>query len=103
MVSVEIDETKVDSLYRPIFEKYGYDGTGINWSNLIKLILRNENPALEKHLQFDPEGGGFYLFADSEKSQRLFAGFMSKIFNDTMKIDGYLKNADKKVIEDLGL
>jgi len=103
MVSVETDEMKVYNTYAPIFQKYNYDGSGYNWAALIKLILRNENPDLEMHLQFDPEGGGFYSFADSEKSQRLFANFISKIFNDTLKIDNYLKKSDNKKFEDLGL
>ena len=103
MVSAEVDQMKINSFYSRIFQKYSYDGTGYNWSALIKLVLRKENPDLEKHLQFNPEGGGFYLFADSEKSQRLFASFMSKVFNDTLKINSYLKNADNKTFEDLGL
>lgn len=103
MVSAEIDEMKLDNIYRPIFQKYNYDGTGYDWAALIKLVLRKENPELEKHLQFDAEGGGFYLFADSEMSQRRFASFMAQIFTDTLKIHTYLKNSDSKKFENLGV
>ncbi len=94
---------KVENIYRPIFQKYNYHGTGYEWAALIKLVLRKENPELEKHLQFDPEGGGFYLFADSEKSQRRFASFMAAVFSDTIKIYSYLKETDNKKFEELGI
>lgn len=100
MVCLEIGrDPKVFNSYQPIFDKYDYNGSGNDWAALVYLIIKKENPELIKQVQFDPEGGGFYLFADSEKTQRQVATIMTKAFGDTTKFEEFLKNADKEKIE----
>ena len=100
MIAAEIESKEVFDKYNPIFEKYQYSGNGYSWEGHIKQMLQNENPTLLKHLQFDPEAGGFYVFADSEKTQRQFADIVSKIFKDIPKLEQYLKTADREKIDD---
>jgi hypothetical protein len=100
MIAAEIESKELFDKYSPVFEKYGYSGNGYSWEGHIKQMLQNESPALLKHLQFDPEAGGFYVFADSEISQRQFAEVVSKIFKDIPKLEQYLKTADREKIDD---
>ena len=96
MVAANINSDTTLDRFTALFEKYGGEGSGYNWAALIKVILKKENPDLLSHLDFDPEGGAFYLFADSEKSQRQFADFSSMVFKDTIKLTGYLTGPDKE-------
>ena len=100
MVAAEIESGDLYDKYNPIFEKYKYSGNGYCWEGHIKQMLQKENPSLLQHLDFDPEAGGFYVFADNEKSQREFANLVSKIFSDTNKLKSYLKSADRTKIDD---
>ena len=100
MIAAEIESKELFEKYNPIFEKYQYSGNGYSWEGHIKQMLQKENPTLLKHLQFDPEAGGFYVFADTEKTQRQFADIVSKIFKDIPKLEQYLKTADREKIDD---
>jgi hypothetical protein len=100
MVAAEIESKELFDKYNPIFEKYEYSGNGYSWEGHIKQMLQMEKPLLLNHLQFDPEAGGFYVFADSEKTQREFASIVSKIFKDISKLEQYLKTADREKIDD---
>ena len=96
MVASELEEDSIYKTYVPLFEKYGGEGNGYNWAAILKVILKKENPDLIKHLDFDPEGGGFYLFADNENDQRQFASFASMIFKNKSKLIKYLTEPDKE-------
>jgi len=100
MIAAEIESKELFEKYNPIFEKYEYSGNGYSWEGHVKQMLQKENSSLLKHLQFDPEAGGFYVFADSEKTQRQFADIVSKIFKDIPKLEQYLKTADREKIDD---
>lgn len=100
MIAAEIESEALFNKYNPIFEKHQYSGNGYSWEGHIKQILQKEDPTLLKHLQFDPEAGGFYVFADSEKTQRQFADIVSRIFKDIPKLEQYLKTADREKIDD---
>ena len=100
MIGAEIESKELFDKYNSIFEKYEYSGNGYSWEGHIKQMLQKENSSLLKHLQFDPEAGGFYVFADSEKTQRQFADIVSKIFKDIPKLEQYLKTADREKIDD---
>jgi hypothetical protein len=100
IIAAEIERKELLNKYQPIFEKYEYSGNGYSWEGHIKQILQEENPALLKHLLFDPEAGAFYVFADSEETQRQFAETLSQIFKDIPKLEKYLKRADREKIDD---
>jgi hypothetical protein len=96
MVAANLNSDTTLDQYGDLFEKYGGEGSGYNWAALIKVILVKENPELVQHLDLDPEASAFYLFADSEKSQRQFAEFASKVFKDKAKLIEYLTGPDKE-------
>ena len=100
MIAAEIENKELFDKYNPIFRKYEYSGNGYSWEGHIKQMLQKEIPSLLNHLQFDPEAGGFYVFADSEKTQRQFADIVSKIFKDISKLEQYLKTANREQIDE---
>ena len=100
MIAAEIESKELYDKYLPVFEKYNYSGNGYSWEGHIKQILQKEKPGLLKHLDFDPEAGGFYVYADSREIQKQFAELMSKIFSDINKLESYLKSADRSKIDD---
>ena len=100
MVAAEIESRELLDKYGRIFEKYGFSGNGYSWEGVIKQLLEKESPGFVSHLMFDPEAGGFYVFADSEKSQRYFAEVASKTFGDVKKLEEFLKGADKGKVDD---
>ena len=100
MIAAEIESKELFDKYNPIFEKYEYSGNGYSWEGHITQMLQKEKSSLLKHLYFDPEAGGFYVFADSEKAQRQFADIVSKIFKNIPKLEQYLKTADREKIDD---
>ncbi len=100
MVFLEIGrDPKVLDTYDPIFEDLDYNGSGNDWAALVSIVLKKEDPALISKVQFDPEGGGFYLFADSEKTQRQVAKYISNAFGDVKRFEAFLKAADKQQVE----
>ncbi len=100
MVAAEIESPELFMKYSPIFERNNYSGTGYSWEGVIQQVLEKERPELLKHIQFDLEAGGFYIFADNAVNQRIFAVYVSKFFKDTTILERYLKIADRSRIDD---
>ena len=100
MVAAEIESPELFIKYSTIFSRNSYSGTGYSWEGLIRQMLEKEMPEMLKHIQFDPETGGFYIFADNEVNQKIFAVYVSKIFKDTTLLESYIKNADRSRIDD---
>ena len=86
--------------YTNIFERNNYSGSGFCWEGHIKQILESERPKLLNYISFDPETGGFYMYTASRSKQLIIAEYLSDIFNDTLKLDGYIKEADRTKIND---
>ena len=100
MIAAEIESKELFEKYNPIFQKFEYSGNGYSWEGHIKQMLQKEKSTLLKHLQFNSEAGGFYVFADSEKTQREFAEIVCKIFKNIPKLEQYLMTADRAKIDD---
>jgi len=100
MIAAEIEDLAMFDKYNPIFEKYGYSGNGYSWEGHIIQILKKVKSDLIIRIMFDPEAGGFYAFADSERSQREIVKILSPIFSDIPKLEAYLKSADRSKIDD---
>lgn len=98
MVASEIESRALFAEYQPIFDQYGLSGNGYCWEGIITQILLQQKPTLLNHIDFDPEAGGFYAYADSPQSQREFATFLSDIFKDHAQLHKYLKTIDKSLI-----
>ena len=86
--------------YYPFFEKYGYEGNGYCWEGHIIQILEEKDKELLDHIEFNPEAGGFYAYADSKDSQTRFINLLSPIFSDIKKLEKYVKSADRERIDD---
>lgn len=86
--------------YYDFFAKHGYEGNGECWAGHITQILEKEDVGLLSHIDFDPEAGGFYAYADSKENQLRFVNVLAPIFADINKLEGYVKVADRAKIDD---
>ncbi|MGD1888993.1 MAG: Imm51 family immunity protein [Cyclobacteriaceae bacterium] len=99
-ISVAIESGEILEKYGTLLEKYGYEPNGYCWEGHIIQILEQEEEGLLDHLEFDPEAGGFYAYADSEKTQLRFIEILSPVFQDLETLENYIKAADRDRIDD---
>lgn len=100
VIRAELEGPELYPKYVNLFEKYGYSGNGYSWEGHITQILEKVNPELLSHIDFDPEAGAFFAYADTEQNQKKFVEILSPIFSDMSKLEKYLKQADKSRIDD---
>lgn len=86
--------------YYPFFEKHGYEGNGYCWEGHITQILEKKDKELLNHIEFDPEAGGFYAYADSKENRARFVNLLSPIFSDLAQLEAFVTSADKGRIDD---
>lgn len=99
-ISVAIESGKILEKYGALFEKHGYEPNGYCWEGHIIQILEQEEVDLLDHLDFDPEAGEFYAYADSEKTQLRFIEILSPIFQNLKALENYTEAADRDRIDD---
>lgn len=95
-----IESEDLFSKYFPLFEKYGYEGNGYCWEGHIIQILGKNDRELLEHIEFDPEAGSFYAYADSKDALERFCNIVSPIFSDLDKLEAYIRSADRDRIDD---
>jgi len=100
IIKAEIEGYELHSKYDHIFKKYNYSGNGYCWEGHISQILEKINPQLLKHIEFDPEAGAFFAYADSKSNQIKFVEILSPIFSNLHKLEEYIKKADHGRIDD---
>ncbi len=99
VISAEI-EGELYPTYFDFFEKHGYSGNGYCWEGHIIQILEKKDSSLLSHINFDPEAGGFYAYADSEESRRKFLEILCPIFSDLNLLNKFVVAADRSRIDD---
>jgi hypothetical protein len=99
-ISAEIEGPELYTNYSEVFEKHDYSGNGYSWEGHIIQILEKIDPELLQHIDFDPEAGGFYAYADTKESQVRFVELLSPIFADMATLEDYIKKADRSRIAD---
>jgi len=100
MIMAHIESDDLFKKYYPLFTKHKYEGNGYCWEGHITQILEKKDPELLDHLDFDPEAGGFYVYADTEENQLKFVQVLSPIFSDLGQLEEYIKSADRSRIDD---
>lgn len=85
--------------YMELFGQYDYEPNGYCWQGHIVQILEKVNPDLLSHVEFDPEAGGFFAFADSTHYQLDFVKTLSPIFQDIDQLASYIASADRNRID----
>ncbi len=85
--------------YHDFFDEQEYEGNGYCWEGHITQILEKLDPELLEHIEFDPEAGAFFAYADSEANQRRFVELLSPIFSDLSKLEAYVASADSDRID----
>ncbi len=99
-ISAQIESAELFKAYNPVFTRNGYSGNGYCWEGHITQILEKLNKGLLSHIEFDPEAGAFYAYADSKTTQQKFVDVLSPIFADLKKLEQYIKAADRSRIDD---
>lgn len=99
-VAAYLESDELYPKYYNLFKKHGYEGNGYCWEGHIKQILEKTDKELLTHMQYDPEAGGFYAYADSKESQLRFVKLLAPIFKDTVKLAVYVQKADRARIDD---
>jgi hypothetical protein len=99
-IIAQIESAELFSKYNPIFERNGYSGNGYCWEGHIAQILDKVDKGLLNHIEFDPEAGAFFAYADSKSAQQKFIEILSPIFTDLRKLEEYIKSAQRDRIDD---
>ena len=99
-IIVETESLELYPKYADFFEKYDYSGNGYCWEGHITQILEKLNPNLLQHIDFDPEAGAFFAYADTKQNQIKIVELLSPIFADFTKLTEYVKTADRSRIDD---
>jgi hypothetical protein len=99
-IIVETESPELYPKYADFFEKYGYSGNGYCWEGHITQILEKINPELLHHIDFDPEAGAFFAYADTKENQIKIVELLSPIFDDFTKLEEYVKKADRSRVDD---
>jgi hypothetical protein len=100
VIIVETESPELYPKYADFFEKYEYSGNGYCWEGHITQILEKLNPELLHHIDFDPEAGAFFAYADTKENQIKIVELLSPIFADFAKLEEYVKKADRSRIDD---
>lgn len=100
LIQAGIEDADLHPKYTDFFEEHGYTGNGDTWTGHVIQILEKEDPDLLDELDFDPEAGGFFAYADSKEAQARFVEILSPIFSDLDKLKGYVSAADRDRIDD---
>ena len=99
-IIVETESSELYPKYADFFEKHEYSGNGYCWEGHITQILEKLNLELLQHIDFDPEAGAFYAYADTKENQIRIVELLSPIFADFTKLEEYVKKADRSRIDD---
>lgn len=99
-ITAALENEDLFNKYYPFFEQHGYEGNGYCWEGHIIQILEKRDQELLDHLEFDPEAGAFYAYADSKETQTRFVNLLSPIFADLEQLEEYVKTAERDRIDD---
>ena len=99
-IIAETESPELYPKYADFFEKNGYSGNGYCWEGHITQILEKLKPELLSHINFDPEAGAFFAYADTKENQIKIVELLSPIFADFTKLEEYVKKADHSRIDD---
>ena len=100
VISAEIEGIELFDKYGSFFEEHNYSGNGYTWEGHIVQILEKEDPELLNHIDFDPEAGGFFAYADSEENRNKFINVLAPIFKDLEKLEQFVASANRNRIDD---
>ncbi len=100
VIVAETESSELYPKYAEFFEQFGYSGNGYCWEAHIIQILQKLDPALLSHIDFDPEAGAFYAYADTKENQLKFVQLLSPIFSDMDILKKYVEQADRSRIDD---
>lgn len=99
-IMADLESEDLYAKYYPLFANYEYEGNGYCWEGHIIQILEKKDVELLDHLDFDPEAGAFFVYADTKETQLRFIQVVSPIFSNLEQLESYIKSADRSRIDD---
>ena len=100
VIMAEIESPELYLKYGEFFEEHEYSGNGYCWEGHIPQILERLNPGLLQHIDFYPEAGAFFAYADTKENQIKMVELLSPIFSYLEKLAEYVESADRSKIDD---
>lgn len=100
IITVEVESEAVMQKFKGVYDEYELSGNGYTWEGTITQILMIEDPTLLESLTLDSEAGTFYAETDSKANQMRFIRLMRPIFEKTDKLEFYLNQIPRDLIND---
>jgi len=79
------------SLYKVLFDKYGIDEGLLSLVDLVALIIRENEPNLLEHLDFDEESYQLDMHVNNEAALQEFESVVCPVFRDLEELKGYVR------------
>ncbi len=98
-ISADLESEALYPKYYDFFNEHEYEGNGYCWEGHITQILEQLDPVLLDHIEFDPEAGAFFAYADTKASMEKFVNLLSPIFADLTKLATYVAAADRDRVD----
>ena len=99
-IQADLMDEDIYEVYYTFFQKHKYEGNGYCWEGHIVQILEKTDPELLDQLEFDPEAGAFFAYAESGEAQRKFVEILSPIFSNFELLADYVQAANRSRIDD---
>lgn len=91
---IEPDPGDNATLYRTLFQAFGFSGSGASWSEHIQAIVEEEEPELFDHLDFTlDQAGRCRIYADGPATAR-FTALLCPRFADLHQLRRHLSLLD---------
>lgn len=79
--------------FRPIFNDYGYQTSGLVWSAHIIQILEERAPSLLFNTMFCPNKPSVYVYFDTYQALNQFQRVLAPIFQDFNLLESFIQKA----------
>ena len=93
-ITINLDDPRVITKYKKIFEKHEMQFTAESWEELINNLYNNDS---EMHHQIitSPQGNVLRIGTGGDDYQKAFLKYMMPLIGNTQKLDSFLKSDDE--------
>jgi hypothetical protein len=92
---LDAGETAVDA----VVEELGHTPNGYFWEGVARFLVETEAPALDEHLDYDPEAGMFCAYSEDRAALEQLGQLMAAVANDSGRLRTLVAAADERGFE----
>ena len=96
--SVQITVAKT-AYYKEAFTSLGYYGNGPCWAQLVAELIRTQEPALMKYVDFNPEGDCCHIECETNEKAIQLGQLINKFWGTQEKFKSYFINNTTTFVE----